>query len=374
MSDACLAGYRVIDLSQYLPGPFAGQILADLGAEVVKVEPPGGDPMRGIGPSDPDGVSAYYRLVNAGKRVVRIDLKAEAGRDAFCALIARADVLLESYRPGMLARLGFDRLVLTGLNPRLVHCALSGYGQTGPYADKGGHDINYMAWGGGLAASGTTERPVMAHPPVADHAGAQQAVIAILAALLRRERSGGGAFLDVSLAETLLAWQGGVLTAARHGRPMTRGRDLLNGGAACYQIYETADARFVTLGALEPKFWAAFCAAVGQPDWTGRQAEALPQTALIAEVSALFRSKPLADWQALLGRVDCCWQPVLEPEELLADPQAGARGLIRPSGETVEVLFAGLMDGRKPAPRPALQETTAEAVLSDWSRTARSSL
>ena len=299
--------------------------------------------------------------------MVRIDLKAEAGRDAFSALIAHADVLLESYRPGMLARLGFDRLVLTSLNPRLVHCALSGYGQTGPYSDKGGHDINYMAWGGGLAGSGTAERPVMAHPPAADHAAAQQAVVAILAGLLRRERGGGGAFLDVSLAETVLAWQSGVLTAARRGRPMTRGRDLLNGGAACYQVYETADGRFVTLGALEPKFWANFCTAAGREDWIARQAEQLPQSELIAEVSALFRSKPLADWRALLGTVDCCWQPVLEPEELLADPHAAARGLLSPSGETVEVLFPALMDGGKPAPRPALVETTAEAVLSDWS-------
>ncbi|MDJ0947047.1 MAG: CoA transferase [Kiloniellales bacterium] len=366
MTSDCLAGYRVVDLSQYLPGPFAGQILADLGAEVVKVEPPGGDPMRGIGPPDPDGVSAYYKLVNAGKRVVRIDLKVAAGRAAFGDLITAADVLLESYRPGMLARLGFDRTALATLNPRLVHCALSGYGQTGPYAEKGGHDLNYLAWSGGLATSGSAARPTIAHPPVADHAGALQAVIAILAALLRRERSGEGAFLDVSLAETVLAWQGGQLTAALRGRPMTRGRDLLNGGAACYGIYATADGRFVTLGALEPKFWAAFCAAVERPDWIARQAEALPQDDLIAEVAALFGTESLAKWQALLGPVDCCWQPVLEAEELLADPQTRARGLLQRTGDLAEVLFPALIDDGVPAPRRPLEEVSADAVLRAW--------
>ncbi len=366
MIAACLAGLRVVDLSQYLPGPFAGQILADLGAEVVKVEPPGGDPMRGIGPPDPDGVSAYYKLVNAGKRVVRIDLKAEEGQAAFRRLITAADVLLESYRPGMLARLGFGRPALAALNPRLVHCALSGYGQTGPKAGKGGHDLNYLAWGGGLVTSGSAARPTIAHPPVADHAGALQAVISILAALLRRERGGEGAFLDVSLAETVLAWQGGQLTAALRGRPMTRGRELLNGGSACYGIYETADGRFVTLGALEPKFWAAFCEAAGRPEWIARQAEALPQDALIAEVAALFQTRDLATWQGLLDGVDCCWQPVLGPEELLTDPQAEARGLLRQTGDLAEVLFPALIDEQAPAPRRPLEEIAVEAVLESW--------
>ncbi len=366
MTADCLVGYRVVDLSQYLPGPFAGQILADLGAEVIKVEPPGGDPMRGIGPPDPDGGSAYYKLVNAGKRVVRIDLKAEAGRAAFQELVAAADVLLESYRPGVLARLGFGRPALGALNPRLVHCALSGYGQTGPCADKGGHDLNYLAWGGGLVTSGSAARPTIAHPPVADHAGALQAVIAILAALLRRERGGEGAFLDVSLAETVLAWQGGQLTAALRGRPMTRGRDLLNGGSACYGIYETADGRFVTLGALEPKFWAAFCEAVGRPEWIARQAEPLPQDDLIAEVAELFQARTLSDWRARLGAVDCCWQPVLETEDLLTDPQAQARGLLRQTGDLAEVLFPALIDDQAPGPRPPLEETTVDEVLQGW--------
>lgn len=365
-----LQGFRVLDLSQYLPGPYAGQMLADLGAEVVKVEPPGGDPMRAVGMADTDGVSTYYKQLNAGKTVLRLDLKSESGRTGLEQLVAKADVLLESYRPGVLGRLGFGRESLAALNPTLIHCALSGYGQTGPYAQKAGHDINYMAWGGGLVTSGTEERPVMAHPPTADYASAIQAALAIVSALLRRVRTGEGVFIDVSLAETVLAWQVGQVTAARHGRPMFRGRDLLNGGAACYQIYETADGRFVTLGALEPHFWRAFCETVDEPAWIDRQYDPLPQAELIAAVRTLFRDRTLSEWQSILGPVDCCWQPVLEPQELLADPHARARGLLRQDGHLVEVLLPVLFDGREPKTREDLREETGEAVLRRWSERA----
>ena len=365
-----LGGLRVLDLTQWLPGPAAGQMLADLGAEVVKVEPPGGDPMRALGPRDGDGVAAWYKLVNAGKTVVRLDLKAEAGRDAFAGLLAGADVLLESYRPGTLAKLGFPRERLAALRPDLVHCALSGYGQTGPAAAVGGHDINYMALGGGLLGSGTAERPVAAFPPVADHASAMQAVIAILGALLRRGREGRGAYLDISLMETVLAWQALPMTAAlRAGGATGRESDVLNGGAAYYRLYPTADGRFVSLGAIEPKFWAAFCRAVGREDWIARQQETLPQRALIAEVAALFAGRDLAEWEACLAGVDCCFQPVLTAEEVLRHPQVRARGQAqaRDGAEPLaEVLFAGWIDGAPPRPRPSLAEADAESLLAAW--------
>src|ERR1700680_1566150 len=162
-----LYGIRVIDLSQFIPGPQAALHLADLGADVVKVEPPGGEPMRGFPPLDPDGVGAPYKLMNRGKTVVELDLKSEAGKAAFAELVSAADVLVESYRPGVLDRLGFDRARLEALNARLVHVALTGFGQTGPYRTRAGHDINYMALAGGLVASGTPERPVAAHTPTA---------------------------------------------------------------------------------------------------------------------------------------------------------------------------------------------------------------
>ena len=174
-----LAGINVLDLSQYLPGPFAGQILADLGAEVVKVEPPAGDPMRGFMFVDEDGISPFYKQVNAGKSIIRLDLKTATDRSVFERLVRQADVLLESFRPGVMERLGFSRERLADCNPRLVHCALSGFGQTGPHRLRGGHDLTYVALTGGLSATGTEAEPVITFPPLADHAGAQQAVIAI---------------------------------------------------------------------------------------------------------------------------------------------------------------------------------------------------
>lgn len=368
-----LEGLRVIDLSQWLPGPAAGQMLADLGASVVKVEPPAGDPMRRLGPQDPDGVSAWYKLVNAGKTVLRLDLKSEEGKDRFAELLAAADVLLESYRPGTLDKLGFGAERRQALRPDLIHCALSGFGQTGPLAKRGGHDINYLALGGGLIASGTAERPVAAFPPVADHASALQAVSAILAALFRRTRSGQGASLDISLTETVLAWQAIPMTSALRGDALHREAGVLNGGAAFYRIYQCADGRFVSLGAIEPKFWANFCTAVRQESWIARQDEPLPQNALIEEVATLFKSRPLGDWEALLNTVDCCFQALLEPEEVLAHPQVQARSQVSVSGADdgaplVEVGFGGWIDRQPPTRRAPLREAEADEVLEQWRR------
>ena len=370
MLEDCLKGIRVLDLSQYLPGPYAAQILADLGAEVVKVEPPAGDPMRSFGPIDGDGLSAFYKLINAGKTVVRLDLKADEDKVAFSNLVAAADVLVESFRPGALDRLGFGPAVLKGLNSRLVHCALSGYGQTGPDALKAGHDLNYMALAGGLASSGTVEAPVMAYPPTADFASGQQAALTMLAALLRRERNGEGAFLDVSLAETVLAWQALPMTSAlRPGHAPTRGEALLNGGAACYRIYETADGKFVTLGALEPKFWENFCRAAGDEAWIDRQWEPLPQKALIAEVAAAIAERTRAEWERCLADVDTCFHPVLEPQEVPDHPQVAARGLVRRcegADPRVEVRFPAFLDGEPAEPRRPLLEQDVSALLDRW--------
>lgn len=360
----CLAGVRVLDLSQYLPGPYGAQILADLGAEVVKVEPPAGDPMRAVGPADKDGISAFYKLINAGKTVVRLDLKSADGRARFRGLVDGADVLLESFRPGALGRLGFATENLHNINPRLVHCALSGFGQDGPAAQRAGHDIGYMAMAGGLATSGIAAHPVMAYPPTADFASGLQAALAISAALLRRATTGVGASIDISIAESVLAWQGMALTGAP-----ARGEGLLNGGAACYQIYETADGRFVTLGALEDKFWAAFCGAVDRDDWIARQGEPVPQTALIGEVAALMRTRARDAWVRDLADVDCCFQAILEPGEVAADPQVRARGLVAPAtgaDPVIEVLYPARFDGTRPAHRQPLKELDAEAVLRAW--------
>lgn len=366
-----LRGYRVLDLSQFLPGPAATQILADMGADVLKVEPPAGDPMRHVDPmGGTTGPSPYYRVVNAGKAVVVLDLKAPGGKAALRALVSAADVLLESYRPGVLDRLGFAHDDLRALNPRLVHCALSGYGRTGPYRLTAGHDLNYVAMTGALSVSGTAETPVMAWPPVADHASAMQAAMTTLGALVARERTGEGAFIDVSLAETVLGWQGWGLTGAFGGGPAPApAANVLNGGAAYYQIYGTADGRFVTLGAIEEKFWANFCTAVERPDWIPRQRDPLPQSDLIAEVRALFGGHTRAQWDALLSSVDCCYHAVLTYAEVPDHPQVRARGLVwRRDGAApvTEVLLPAFVDGAPPADRPPLREVDVATALAAW--------
>ena len=366
-----LQGIRVIDVSQFIPGPQAALHLADMGAEVVKVEPPGGEPMRGLGPFDADGISAGYKLMNRGKTVIELDLKSPQGKGSFSTLVAAADVLVESYRPGVLDRLGFDRATLERLNPRLVHVALTGFGQSGPYRLRAGHDINYMALAGGLAASGIAERPVGAYPPTADHASALQAALAAVAALFRRVSTGRGSFIDVSLAETVLAWQAIPLTLAqRRGHEPYRTQQRLNGGAANYQIYRCKDGRFFSLGAVEEKFWAAFCRAVGRPEWIARHADPLPQTALIAEVAALIATEPLAHWERLIEPADCCFHPVIDLAEVPAHPQIAERRLVhRVSADPplIETLFPAWIDGSPPAPRAELRFSAAAEIVARWS-------
>ena len=367
-----LKGIRVLDLSQFLPGPFATQMLADMGADVVKVEPPKGDPMRDLDPITNDrSASPYHALVNAGKRVITIDLKDPGGRAQFIRLIERADVLMESYRPGVMAKLGFDHASLRKINPRLVHCALSGYGQNGPMRLAAGHDINYAAAAGQLGLTGSGARPHMAYPMVADYAGALQSSIAILGALVGRGQTGQGAYLDVSMADAVLAWQSQALTALNRGNTPARGQNLLTGGAAFYGVYETKDARFLSLGAIETVFWENFCRAVAREDLISRQSEPLPQTSLTEAVAAIFKEKTRDAWDAMLADVDCCYHPVLDIDEVAQHPQNQARGMIRAQAGLEDaggmaVLSAMWVDNTPPAARAAMIETDANTVLQDW--------
>ncbi|SIS38935.1 CaiB/BaiF CoA transferase family protein [Insolitispirillum peregrinum] len=368
--DDCLQGIRVLDLSQYIPGPYAGRLLADFGAEVLKIEPPHGDPMRSFGLVDRDGVSPFYKSLNRGKTVSHLDLKSAEGQQTFRGLVAVADVLIESFRPGVFDRLGFGADALAAINPGLVHCALSGFGQTGPYRLRAGHDLTYMAVVGGLAATGTRERPVMIAPPMADNAGAMHAVMAITAALVRKQRTGKGARLDLSLAESALALCSmGMTVALRDG--MAREDDLLNGGAAYYQIYRCADDRFLAFAPIEEKFWQGFCAAVNRPDLLPRQVEPLPQTALIADLAALFASQPLSWWEDVLHPVDCCFEPLTALQDVPAHPQVQARQMVQVTGPAdepiAEVPFPCWTDGQAPRLGAPLQVEDAAVMLARWS-------
>ncbi|WP_282609228.1 CaiB/BaiF CoA-transferase family protein [Pelagibius sp. Alg239-R121] len=365
-----LNGIRVLDLGQFLPGPYCAQILRDMGAEVIKLEAPAGDPMRGFGPLGSDGVSLFYKGINAGKTLTTLDLKSEAGKSDFCALVSKADILIESFRPGTLERLGFSPDRLKELNPRLIYCALSGFGQTGPYRGRAGHDINYMALAGGLAASGTAERPVTAAPPVADFASGSQAASAVLAALFGRERSGTGCHLDMSIAESVLAWQGMNLSASKsYSHRPERERNMLNGGYACYQIYRTRDGGFISLGAIEPKFWANFCSALDRREWIVRQDEESPQSSLIADVSGVIATQDLAQWQSLLDPVDCCFHAVTEVEQLAQNPQVQERKMLEEDTEEpglVHALYPAWIDSAPPLPRPPLRAASCADLIEAW--------
>jgi len=262
-----LEGIRVLDLSRLLPGPFLTMVLADLGADVVKVEDPKvGDYLR-IFPPAKGGISGRYLAINRGKRSLALDLKDPAGKAAFLRLVAGADVVVESFRPGVLDKLGLGYDVLAGHNPRIVVCSISGYGATGPYVHRAGHDLNYIGLAGVLAMG--SERPggppAMPGVQIADLAGgALWSATGILAALVGRERTGRGAHLDISMTEGSLALLAAELGNLDCGARPTRGTETLNGGLAAYGVYRTADERFVSVGALEPKFWMAFCTAIGR--------------------------------------------------------------------------------------------------------------
>jgi len=371
MSDEFLKGVRVLDLSQFLPGPFATQMLSDMGADVLKVEPPNGDPMRDLNPvTNERGPAPFHGVINAGKRIVRIDLKSDAGKADFETLLRLADVLLESYRPGVLERLGFGAARLRQLNEGLVHCALSGYGQTGPLRLASGHDMNYIAMTGALNVTGPAEKPVAAFPPVADYGGALQAVIAIQGALFSRTRTGKGAYLDVAMADSILAWQASAMTQAEQAtRAPTRARDLLTGGAACYQNYQTSDGKFISLGAIEEIFWNNFCEAVERPAWVTRQLEPLPQTELIEEVATLIKSQPLNYWEEKLRATDCCYHPVLEYADVAEWPQVMHRQLVDGgrNGDPFEsIRFPVWTDGKPPSKRQPVNEVSVDDALNAW--------
>jgi crotonobetainyl-CoA:carnitine CoA-transferase CaiB-like acyl-CoA transferase len=355
-----LAGIRVLDLTRLLPGGFCSLLLADYGADVLKVEDTGlGDYIRWAPPQhpgvEPSAASALFLSLNRGKRSLRLNLKESEGREVLLRLVREHDVLLESFRPGVLDRLGVGYERLRAENPRLVYCAITGYGQEGPDRDRPGHDLNYLARGGLLGLSG--ERggpPVPAAGQIADlGGGALMAAFGILAALYERERSGEGQLVDVSMTRGAQSWL--AMVAARHfadGAVPRRGELELAGGLPCYRPYACADG-WVTLGALEPKFWQALCAGLGRDDLLPRQMD----PAVAPELAAVFAARTRAEWAAFDDEHGCCLEPVLELDEALArSPEAvvevdqpGAAAPVRLLGPPVG-LSRTPADGTRPGP------------------------
>jgi alpha-methylacyl-CoA racemase len=329
---APLAGIVVLDLTRLLPGPVCTLYLADLGADVIKIEDSDlGDYARTLD-ARPGEASAFYRNVNRNKRSLAIDLKDARGRDVFLALTRTADAIVESFRPGVVAALGVDYETVCALNPRIVYASITGHGQDGPRAAHAGHDINYLGYAGVLDQTGATGGPpVLGNLQIADLlGGAASAAIAILASLLSAMRSGHGRCIDVAMTDATLAHNIFALHALEqwgHTRP--RGEDLLSGGVPCYGVYPTADGRYLAVGALEPKFWRALCGAIDRADLVERQfARGAEGAGARRELCELFAGATLAHWTALFAGVDCCVTPVATLDEAMDDPQFVARDMI----------------------------------------------
>lgn len=329
-----LAGLRIVDLTRLLPGPLATLRLAQWGADVLKVEDPGeGDGARALWRSETEAAAGepgpFYRQLNAGKRVLRLDLRSAEGRLALLDELRSADALIEGFRPGVMARLGLGFEAVAALCPKLVMVSISGYGQQGPWAQRAGHDINYIAMSGVLEQVASTSGEIaLPNFQIGDLLGGSQAALsALLAGVLAAQRTGRGRHIDISMTHEVLRHQVVVRTALEAlGRVPPAGRDLLSGGAPCYGVYRTADGRHLAVGALELKFWQALCGALGRPQWERRhwsQGEAPGSEAamvLRAELQALLATQPLAHWVQLFEPADACVTPVLRLDEALAHP------------------------------------------------------
>jgi len=330
-----LAGVRVLDLTRLLPGAMATLHLADMGADVIKIEDTeAGDYSRSMGRVR-EGMSDSFRLLNRNKRAMRLDLKQPLGREAFLRLAERADVVAESFRPGVVARLGVGYDAVSAVNPRIVYCSISGYGQVGPYAQRAGHDINYVGYAGVGDQIGTAESPVVPNFQIADLlGGALVPAMGILAALLDARSSGKGRYVDVAMTDAALAHAiFPLLGFLEQGKSPSRGTGMLDGGLPCYNVYRTKDGRFMAVGALEGKFWAVLCDILGCPEFKGKHivygADAGP---VKARLTRIFASRTQREWTEVFARADCCVSPVLGMDEALENEQLRARGMVVDEG------------------------------------------
>ncbi len=360
---APLHGVRVLDLSRLLPGPYCSCILADYGAEVIKIEPPGGSDWMRYAPPLRNGESILYHSINRGKKSLTLDLKSEEGWAVMRRLVGTADVLLEGFRPGVMERLGLGYDALAEVNPRLVYCALTGYGLHGPYRQRAGHDLNYIGLAGLLELTGRPgEPPVIPGTPVADITGALWAAIGILLALAGREQTGRGQRVDATLLGGALACLPVAFAHLVGGQPIPRGRGELSGGVVCYNVYPTADGGYVSIAALEPEFWAAFCQVAERADLLPCQFDpALPGEPTWESLCTLFRRRTRVEWAELLAGVDACCEPVYSLVEALDAPPLQALGMQRESGLLFPLQLSD-WPAHPVAPAPALGQHNVELL------------
>lgn len=363
-----LDGLRVLDLSRLLPGPFCTMLLADMGAEVIKVEDArGGDYARYYPPYLDEGFGAFFATINRNKRSIGLDLKDARGVALLTELAASADVLVESFRPGVMERLGCGHEQLAEVNPGLIYCAITGYGQDGPLAARAGHDLNYLALAGVLEQNGRAgDAPVTPGFQLADIAGgALYAALGVTSALYRRERTGQGAFVDVSMTEGALSFHLPIHATMSRGEQVERGQGMLTGGVPCYGVYETSDGRHLAVGSLEPKFWMGLVQALGVPELaTDNLATGEEGARVRAKIAEVIAGKTLDEWTALLAEVDVCCEPILTPAEAIESELFRARQMFFDLQGIRQTRTPLTPPGREHAPAPAHGEHT-DAVLGE---------
>lgn len=374
MSTGALSGIRVLDMSRLLPGPYCSMMLGDLGAEIIKIEEPGrGDYLRDFPPKQKED-SAFFLAVNRNKKSMTLNLRSARGKEIFFELVKNADVVLEGFRPGVIDKLGIGYKDLEKINPMIVVCSISGYGQDGPYVNKAGHDMNYLSIAGITGVTGTRDgKPILPGIQIADvGGGGMLAAYCILAAIIGRDRIGKGQYIDVSMMDGVMAWL--CMYAGKYffdGKTPRPSRELLTGQFACYNVYKTSDDRYISLGALEPQFWVAFCEAVEREDWIEVQyAGGERQEQLIAEVGEMFQAHTREEMLEFLKDVDCCCEPVNNFDEAFSHPQVVHRNMVVEMDHPVEgkirqLNFPGKFS-ETPAelktPPPTLGEHTEEVL------------
>jgi len=355
-----MSGIRILDLSRLLPGPYLTKLLTDLGAEVIKIETPlAGDYTR-LAPPEM-GLGGLYETLNRGKQSLALNYRNPRGHQLFMGLAKTADVILEGFRPGTAERHGIGYEDIKALKPDIIYCSLSGYGQEGPYRGQAGHDINYEALGGALALNAQPgEKPVPFGLPIADLSGAMLAGIAILGALFGRERTGQGAYLDMALLDGVLSWMTPLAGAAFFsGFELSAGSHPLLGGLPCFNIYQAADGKYLTLAALEPTFWQAFCQVVGRDDLLPRQFD----RTIKEEIADIFRQKGQQEWLEAFEGTDGCVEAVNSFAEMLAHPQVRARGYVQEeAGKPVRLESPFVFARRALDPAPSLGQHTRKIL------------
>src|SRR4030042_6750240 len=335
-----LDGLKILDLTRLLPGGYCSMLLADLGMEVVKVEDPfQGDYFRQMKPIHKEE-GAYFLGINRNKKSMHLNLKTPEGKKIFFELAERFDVILEGFMPGVVERLGIGYPTIRSINNRIVYCSISGYGQDGPYRDRSGHDINYIALSGLLAISGEKFKPPTIPPvPIADIGiGGTLSAFAILAALIAREKTGTGQYIDVSMAAGVISWL--CMHMARffaEGISPNRGEYEMGGASPYYNVYETLDSKYISIGILEPKFWTNFCMALGREDLIAKQfVEGNERHSLFEEIRKIIKTKTRKEWEDFFKDVDACFEPVLEIDEVISTPQFLYREIFKEISHPVE--------------------------------------